>query len=39
MEELKGYFPDGIDYVIGHDTTLFIEASLEETILTRMALT
>jgi len=34
MEELKAYFPEGIDYVIGHDTTLFIEASLEETILT-----
>jgi hydrophobe/amphiphile efflux-1 (HAE1) family protein len=34
MGELKGYFPEGIDYVIGHDTTLFIEASLEETILT-----
>lgn len=34
MEELKQYFPDGVDYVVGHDTTLFIEASLEETILT-----
>jgi len=34
MEELKAYFPEGIDYVIGHDTTLFIEASLEETLLT-----
>jgi len=34
MEELKAYFPDSIDYVIGHDTTEFIEASLEETVLT-----
>lgn len=31
MEELKQYFPEGVDYVIGHDTTLFIKASLEET--------
>ena len=34
MEELKQYFPEGVDYVIGHDTTLFIEASLEETVIT-----
>ncbi|MEH6587956.1 MAG: multidrug efflux RND transporter permease subunit [Halioglobus sp.] len=34
MAELQQYFPDGVDYVVGHDTTLFIEASLEETILT-----
>ncbi|MFV8819873.1 efflux RND transporter permease subunit [Haliea sp. E17] len=34
MEELKAYFPEGLDYAIGHDTTLFIEASLEETLLT-----
>ncbi len=34
MEELKAYFPEGLEYAIGHDTTLFIEASLEETILT-----
>jgi HAE1 family hydrophobic/amphiphilic exporter-1 len=32
MEQLKQYFPEGVDYVVGHDTTLFIEASLEETI-------
>ena len=31
MEELKQYFPEGVDYVVGHDTTEFIEASLEET--------
>jgi len=34
MEELSAYFPDGIEYVIGHDTTEFIEASLEETVIT-----
>ncbi|SFL33625.1 efflux RND transporter permease subunit [Shimia haliotis] len=34
MEELKPLFPEGVDYVVGHDTTLFIEASLEETVLT-----
>ncbi|MXU64373.1 efflux RND transporter permease subunit [Oceanomicrobium pacificus] len=34
MEELKEFFPEGVDYIIGHDTTLFIEVSLEETILT-----
>jgi len=34
MEELKQYFPEGVDYVVGHDTTLFIQASLEETFLT-----
>ena len=34
MAELENYFPDGVEYVIGHDTTLFIEASLEETVFT-----
>lgn len=34
MEELKANFPEGVDYVIGHDTTLFISASLEETVIT-----
>ena len=34
MEELKQYFPDGVDYKIGHDTTEFIESSLEETVIT-----
>jgi len=34
MQELKQYFPDGVDYVIGHDSTLFISASLEETVIT-----
>jgi HAE1 family hydrophobic/amphiphilic exporter-1 len=32
MHELSGYFPAGVDYVIGHDTTEFIEASLDETV-------
>ncbi|WP_134679744.1 efflux RND transporter permease subunit [Paracoccus ravus] len=34
IEELKAGFPEGLDYRVGHDTTLFIEASLEETVLT-----
>ena len=34
MAELEQYFPEGVEFVVGHDTTLFIEASLEETILT-----
>lgn len=34
MKELSRYFPEGVEYNIGHDTTLFIEASLEETLLT-----
>lgn len=34
MEELSALFPEGVEYKIGHDTTLFIEASLEETVLT-----
>ncbi len=34
MEELKAFFPEGVDYVVGHDTTLFIEESLEETVIT-----
>ncbi len=34
LEELSVYFPEGLEYTIGHDTTLFIEASLEETVLT-----
>jgi len=32
MEELSGYFPEGLGYVIGHDTTLFIDESLKETV-------
>ena len=32
MRELQQYFPAGLEYTIGHDTTLFIRASLDETI-------
>ncbi|MCA0871469.1 efflux RND transporter permease subunit [Seohaeicola saemankumensis] len=32
MEDLSQFFPEGVDYVIGHDTTLFITASLAETV-------
>jgi hydrophobe/amphiphile efflux-1 (HAE1) family protein len=34
MEELSAQFPEGLEYAIGHDTTLFIRASLEETVIT-----
>ena len=34
LEELKAYFPEGIDYTIANDTTLFIKSSLEETLIT-----
>ncbi|MEA3292850.1 MAG: efflux RND transporter permease subunit, partial [Pseudomonadota bacterium] len=34
MEELKQYFPEGIDYAVGHDTTEFIKESLHETVVT-----
>ena len=34
MDELTEYFPEGLEYAVGHDTTLFIRASLEETALT-----
>ncbi len=34
MDELSKDFPEGIEYAIGHDTTLFISASLEETVMT-----
>src|SRR5262249_32117734 len=30
MEELKGRFPDGIDYAIVYDTTPFIDQSINE---------
>ncbi|GMG88340.1 efflux RND transporter permease subunit [Biformimicrobium ophioploci] len=32
MQELSQYFPEGLEYDIGHDTTEFISASLEETV-------
>lgn len=34
MDELSAFFPEGIEYTIGHDTTLFIEASIHEVVLT-----
>lgn len=34
MDELSADFPEGIEYAVGHDTTLFIAASLEETAMT-----
>ncbi len=34
MDDLSAYFPEGMEYAVGHDTTLFIEASLEETVMT-----
>ncbi|MCW7544269.1 multidrug efflux RND transporter permease subunit [Aurantimonas litoralis] len=34
MEELSGSFPDGISFAIPYDTTKFIEASIEEVIMT-----
>ncbi|MFG6081418.1 efflux RND transporter permease subunit [Paracoccus litorisediminis] len=34
MDELSADFPEGIEYAVGHDTTLFIAASLEETAIT-----
>ena len=30
MEELKGRFPDGLDYAIAYDTTPFIQESVDE---------
>ncbi|MTH76805.1 efflux RND transporter permease subunit [Paracoccus aestuariivivens] len=34
MDELSQSFPEGIEYAVGHDTTLFIASSLEETAMT-----
>ncbi|MDR0931784.1 MAG: multidrug efflux RND transporter permease subunit [Victivallales bacterium] len=34
LEELKAYFPDGIDYGIPFDTTAFITASIDEVVST-----
>ncbi|WP_066962881.1 efflux RND transporter permease subunit [Microbulbifer sp. Q7] len=34
VNELSEYFPDGVEAVIGHDTTEFISVSLEETVYT-----
>ncbi len=32
MEDLKGRFPEGVDYAIPYDTTKFVHASIEEVI-------
>ena len=34
LDELSAFFPEGLAHEIGHDTTLFIRASLEETVIT-----
>jgi multidrug efflux pump len=34
MDELKGYFPSGMDYEVPYDTTRFIQISIEEVIKT-----
>ena len=34
MEELKERFPDGVDYVIGYDTTPFIRESVQDVVTT-----
>ncbi|MEF2552568.1 efflux RND transporter permease subunit [Aurantimonas sp. A2-1-M11] len=36
MQELSGSFPDGISFAIPYDTTKFIEASIEEVVITFM---
>ncbi len=34
LEELKGRFPEGLDYKVVYDSTLFVEASINEIIMT-----
>ena len=34
MDELKAYFPEGMDYVIPYDTSLFVKASIWEVVKT-----
>ncbi len=34
MEELKKYFPEGMDYAVPYDTSLFVEASIWEVVKT-----
>ena len=34
LERMKANFPDGIDYLIGYDSTKYISASIEEVVLT-----
>ena len=38
MEELKGLFPEGLEYKVVYDSTLFVDASIQEIIMT-LALT
>ena len=34
MEELQTYFPEGLDYIIPYDTTIFVEQSIREVFIT-----
>src|SRR3546814_13727059 len=34
MEEISSRFPEGVTHVIPYDTTLFVEASIEEVVMT-----
>ncbi|MEX1346322.1 MAG: efflux RND transporter permease subunit, partial [Desulfobacterales bacterium] len=34
MEELQTYFPEGLDYMIPYDTTIFVEQSIREVFIT-----
>ena len=34
LERMKATFPDGVDYLIGYDSTEYIRASIEEVVLT-----
>ncbi|SCY47903.1 hydrophobic/amphiphilic exporter-1, HAE1 family/multidrug efflux pump [Nitrosospira sp. Nl5] len=34
MDELKAYFPEGMDYVVPYDTSLFVKASMWEVVKT-----
>lgn len=34
LEEMKKFFPDGMDYTIAYDSTKYVEASVEEVVLT-----
>ena len=35
MEELKARFPEGVDYRIVYDTTVFVDESIHERLSTR----
>jgi len=34
MEQLKKFFPEGVEYIIGYDTTEFVKESLKEVLIT-----